>query len=271
MHDDPAGLTPITGQAVSNASADFLVLARVRGSNHAQFHGCKTHGQAPATGPGRARYRALSHSDCLELVARQFGVANWNILSARIDAVTSAGSMSCPKGWISAPARARLLSRRYWIAALGAAWIESKPELADPSATTISAPSCSPSMPTPFRGQRIRLSQQPVTAAAGRWRRDHLVPRRWSAAARCALKTSSATAPAVPLTGNTDWTERQIVLDVPDEATTLNYGFYVKGKGRGLGARLRARGGRTATAPPSYAGRNGACRSPPILASSTPR
>lgn len=29
---------------------------------------------------------ALSHSDCLEIVAAQFGVENWNILSAKIDA-----------------------------------------------------------------------------------------------------------------------------------------------------------------------------------------
>jgi hypothetical protein len=36
-----------------------------------------------------------------------------------------------------------------------------------------------------------------------------------------------------PLTGTTDWIDRSIVLDVPDEATSLNYGFYVKGNGRG--------------------------------------
>lgn len=29
---------------------------------------------------------ALSHSECLEIVARQFGVDNWNILSAKINA-----------------------------------------------------------------------------------------------------------------------------------------------------------------------------------------
>lgn len=28
----------------------------------------------------------VTHSECLELVARQFGVSNWNVLSAKIDA-----------------------------------------------------------------------------------------------------------------------------------------------------------------------------------------
>jgi hypothetical protein len=32
----------------------------------------------------------VSHSDSLEVVARQFGVANWNILSAKIDAASGA-------------------------------------------------------------------------------------------------------------------------------------------------------------------------------------
>ena len=33
---------------------------------------------------------ALSHSECLEIVAAQFAVENWNILSAKIDASSSA-------------------------------------------------------------------------------------------------------------------------------------------------------------------------------------
>ena len=28
----------------------------------------------------------LSHGECLDIVARQFGLDNWNVLSARIDA-----------------------------------------------------------------------------------------------------------------------------------------------------------------------------------------
>ncbi|TIT45935.1 MAG: VOC family protein, partial [Mesorhizobium sp.] len=33
-----------------------------------------------------ARDLTISHSDALEIVARQFGLASWNILSAKIEA-----------------------------------------------------------------------------------------------------------------------------------------------------------------------------------------
>src|SRR3954452_2085748 len=41
----------------------------------------------------------ITHSDSLELVARQFGFDNWNILSARIDAA-GAGELQLPSGWL---------------------------------------------------------------------------------------------------------------------------------------------------------------------------
>ena len=39
----------------------------------------------------------ISHSDSLELVARQFGFANWNMLSARIDEERAPPTL--PAGW----------------------------------------------------------------------------------------------------------------------------------------------------------------------------
>lgn len=43
------------------------------------------------------RKLALSHSDCLELVAQQFGCADWNTLAARINA--EAQPPTLPAGW----------------------------------------------------------------------------------------------------------------------------------------------------------------------------
>jgi hypothetical protein len=40
----------------------------------------------------------LSHSDCLELVARQFGFAEWNMLAARIEA-HRLPPLAMPDGW----------------------------------------------------------------------------------------------------------------------------------------------------------------------------
>lgn len=48
----------------------------------------------------------LGHSECLELVARQFGVANWNILSARMEAFALATApLPMPEGWVNGSAR----------------------------------------------------------------------------------------------------------------------------------------------------------------------
>jgi hypothetical protein len=42
----------------------------------------------------------LSHCNCLELVARQFGLADWNTLAAKIDRKPGAMPLRLPEGWI---------------------------------------------------------------------------------------------------------------------------------------------------------------------------
>lgn len=34
-----------------------------------------------------------------------------------------------------------------------------------------------------------------------------------------------------PLLGSMDWTERNIVLDIPTDSVSLNFGFYLRGNG----------------------------------------
>lgn len=171
----------------------------------------------------------LSHSDCLELVARQFGFANWNILSARIDTAQAKGEGELPAGSIRSGRSTRFF-RTGLDPALGAAWIESRPEHAellreDDHCTIMQTVDA-----TPFRGKRIRLASQlraenadgvtiwfRIDGPMGSLRFENL--ERYQAGG--------------PLIGTTDWALRTIVLDVPAEASSLNYGFYVKGKGRG--------------------------------------
>lgn len=46
----------------------------------------------------------LSHSSCLELVARQFGFADWNVLSAQIEAIKAKQQpLVLPDGWLTTP------------------------------------------------------------------------------------------------------------------------------------------------------------------------
>ena len=172
----------------------------------------------------------LSHSECLELVSRQFGVANWNILSARIEA-TNGVSDVIPDAWIRT-GRSPKLYRIGTDRELGAAWIESRPEL---SADITNEDFCTMMQSvdaTSFRGKRMqlrsRLKAVGVDGGVTIWFRvdGPLGSLRFENLER--YRTGG------PLNGDTDWTERQITLDVPEEATTLNYGFFVKGRGRGL-------------------------------------
>ncbi|HEV2502759.1 MAG TPA: glyoxalase superfamily protein [Mesorhizobium sp.] len=57
----------------------------------------------------RERRIDLSHSDCLELVARQFGLADWNTLAAKIELQPDKSMLPCRKaGWSAAPAAATM-------------------------------------------------------------------------------------------------------------------------------------------------------------------
>ena len=172
----------------------------------------------------------LSHSECLELVARQFGFANWNILSARIDAGAGISDGETPSGWI----RAGKSPKFYRVGVdggLNAAWIESKPELID----TIRGDDFCTIMQSvdakPYLGQRMRVSSQlratQVDGGVTIWFRVD------GPSGSLRFENLERYDRNGPIAGNTDWTERDIVLDVPPEATTLNYGFYLKGNGRG--------------------------------------
>ena len=172
----------------------------------------------------------LSHGECLELVARQFGFANWNILSARIDAGAGMSDGETPSGWI----RAGKSPKFYRVGVdggLNAAWIESKPELID----TIRADDFCTLMQSvdarPYLGRRMRVSSQlratQVDGGVTIWFRVD------GPSGSLRFENLERYDRNGPIAGNTDWTERDIVLDVPPEATTLNYGFYLKGNGRG--------------------------------------
>lgn len=172
----------------------------------------------------------LSHSDCLELVARQFGVANWNILSARIDAMQGAGD-SIPLGWLRS-GRSPKLYRLGVDQALGAAWVESKVEL---SAEITEEDFCTLMQSVDaasFRGKRMQLrtslKAEGIDGGVTLWFRvdGPLGSLRFENLER--YETGG------PLSGDTDWSERQITLDIPEEATTLNYGFFLRGRGKGL-------------------------------------
>ena len=174
----------------------------------------------------------VSHSDSLELIARQFGCANWNILSARIEDANGAGEESLPKGWVKSGKSPRLY-RAGVDRASNAAWIESLPEVAaavreDDYCTLMQSVDAAA-----YRGKRLRLVAQLKTEAALGTGTVWLRIDGPSGSLRFENIHGHGD-DSGPLTGSTAWQERSIVLDVPEASASLHDGFFVQGVGRCL-------------------------------------
>lgn len=171
----------------------------------------------------------ITHSDSLELVSRQFGMANWNMLSARIDQATSLGG-TLPEGWFKAGKSPHLYHTRIDHENGSTVLIGAKPEMlhkvrADDFCTVMQSVDAAP-----FKGKRVRLAGELRTEEADTgatiWFRvdgtkgtllfDNLELRR----------------PDGPLVGTQGWSERSVVFDIPEEALSLHYGFFLKGTGK---------------------------------------
>lgn len=169
----------------------------------------------------------IGHSDSLELVARQFGFANWNMLSARIDVDGKAPSL--PEGWIiTGQGRPNLYRIGVDPSLPGAVKIEtidrSNMIVADAMGSLMQSIAADD-----YRGRLVRISAELRSRGAERgvlWMRvdpdggrhlrfDNMYQR----------KTNG------PLRGDVDWVERSIVLDVPDEAVSIHYGIMLGGGG----------------------------------------
>jgi hypothetical protein len=184
------------------------------------------------------RGQEISHSDALELVARQFGFADWNMLSARIEAARLK-PLELPPGWHVA-GHTNESNYRLGIdpKAPGTALIESRPdrEAAIDRAAGETAVLMQSILADPWPGGRLKLTAElrtedaetatlwmRVDPAEGRYLRfDNLMQR-----------------PGGPLEGNHGWTQRHIVLDVPEAAATIHYGFFLRGTGRVWARRFR--------------------------------
>ncbi|SFU56909.1 hypothetical protein SAMN02799631_01278 [Methylobacterium sp. 174MFSha1.1] len=187
------------------------------------------------------RGTALSHGECLEIVARQFGFDNWNILSARLTAPVEPAREAAlvpPAGWIVSGSKPHLYEMGVdpttshgggRAALIRCRYAEDDPAYAAMEkgfATLMQSVAAAP-----FRGRRVCLSAElrvrDVVGAATLWlRADAAIGR------SVAFDNMEERAVDGPLTGTRGWTARRIVLDVPEEAETLHFGFYLRGSGR---------------------------------------
>ncbi|MBB2168779.1 hypothetical protein HLH36_10500 [Gluconacetobacter aggeris] len=184
------------------------------------------------------RGTAIGHSESLEIVARQFGFRNWNVLAARIAAAEQqAAPARLPAGWFAAgtaPENYRIgVEPDHGDAPTRTAGITCLFTPDDPDAARIEKGFATLMQAVDahsFIGQRLRFSARlktrDVTGQATIWMRvdddkpttilfDNLTNRQHDAA----------------LTGTSDWTPRHIVFQIPDDADSLHYGFLLTGMG----------------------------------------
>jgi len=170
----------------------------------------------------------ITHSDSLELVARQFGFDNWNILAARIDAA-EAGELQLPSGWLRHNDNGLRLHRMGLDPSRpGAIKLES---LTGAEAAGGNFGTLMQSIDAvDYRGTRLHLraelSGKDVDQGALWLRIDDRHGKVLGFDNMLRRPTDGA------LSGSFDWTERSVVLDVPETAASLHYGALLKGVGQ---------------------------------------
>lgn len=177
-----------------------------------------------------ARQFNLSHSDCLELVAQQFGLANWNMLAAKID-IANIDQLRLPTDWLIT---GQTNTSHYQLGLdpemTNTVLIRSRFSTNDGGLETDSFGCLMQSvMADEWRGQRLRLTASIQTKAADSaaiWMRID------SDAGKTLRFDNMLKHPNGTLSGNNNWCDCAVVLDVPIEAATIHFGFLLSGYGQ---------------------------------------
>lgn len=182
----------------------------------------------------------LNHSHSLELVSKWMGYRNWNTYSAHLSGNDEL--LPIPRGWqVTGETVANTqvgISQHLNYQDSKAAVIRSKPDALDNSGgiTTLMQVVEAES----FKGAHLRLSAMLKAERCNDlitlWMRvdgpdganrvlsfDNMIEREHDG----------------PLTGTTEWLEREIVLEVPDNAVSVSYGFFLRGSGAGYAAQFK--------------------------------
>ena len=178
----------------------------------------------------------ISHGDSLECVARQLGWRDWNTLAAQLDRPP----LNLPEDW-TAGGTHRDDYEMGVDPTEGCALIRHRLALLEPMAA--SPRSGHGALEHNFRAdaylnKRLALSAQlkahEVAGAAALWmridgERGHML----------AFDTMDGRTSEGPLVGTVGWQERSIVMDVPPEARSIHFGFFLRGSGSAWARRFR--------------------------------
>lgn len=201
----------------------------------------------------------LSHSDCLELVARQFGCANWNVLAAHIAAAMPDNApLTLPQGWQAVRNHGHDKHYRLGLdpAHAGTALITCRHER---HSGIVLPGDCfgvlmQSVIAAPYQGHRVRLTAVLRTEeadASAIWMRvdkqpgsvlrfDNMLERKERGALR----------------GTEAWTACEVVLDVPEDAGSIHFGFLLQRYGKAWARNFRLEVVSDAVAPTAGNGRH---------------
>ncbi|MGE8131413.1 glyoxalase superfamily protein [Methylobacterium sp. NPDC080182] len=178
----------------------------------------------------------ITHSDSLEFVARQLGWRDWNTLAARLDRPP----LRMPEGWNVGGTR----GHDYEMGLdpeKGCAVIRYSGNDAEPmpgNRRSGFGTLMQRFRADAYRGKRLQLQAElkadAVTGAATIWLRIDGNKTRALAFDNMEERQSEG-----PLTGTVEWQDRSIVLDVPPDARSIHFGFYLRGDGSVWARRFR--------------------------------
>jgi Glyoxalase superfamily protein len=178
----------------------------------------------------------ISHSDSLECVARQFGWRDWNTLAAQLDRPT----LRMPEDWNIGGSRSDDYEMGF-DPKEGCALIRYSADYAEPIPGNRGSgfgTLMQQFQANAYLGKRVQLQAQlkadAVTGAATIWLRVDGDKTRALAFDNMEGRTSDG-----PLVGTVDWQDRSIVLDVPSDARSIHFGFYLRGGGAAWARRFR--------------------------------
>lgn len=178
-----------------------------------------------------AQGMTLGHSQCLELVAHQLGFADWNTAAAyqATAAAKPLPDLKLPHGWKVSGTQAR----DYQIGLDDQSPdLEATIRAIEKDAPYVGFATLMQSIAAaPFVGKRLRLRAElrsaEVPDAATIWMRMDDAGKKMVAFDNMEERGAQGV-----LTGTTDWQTRDIVLDVPEAAVSIHYGFYLRGAGQ---------------------------------------
>lgn len=180
----------------------------------------------------------IGHSHALEVVARLRGYSDWNTCAAAFDA--KADILPIPQGWKAGGDR-----REYYDIGIDSSlrfkgahpavirYRESSPAEATGFATFMQSFDADS-----FKGKRLCLSAflkcEDCNGAVTLWLRADSHSK--EAIAFDNLEEKGVAHANGPISGSVHWSQRRIVLDIPEAAERISFEFYVRGKGNGYGA-----------------------------------